>query len=615
MSRNEDYLDNLLTSVTDTLNQFDDDFEQNRESLKQSYRTQNDLPPKTQSALNEMREDNFLREFEQNLQEDSKDDDFLKQFERELAGDDNELPKPGGINTQASAGNAEEEGIPLETAPESGMDPDLEDIFNDQTDALIPENMDFNDDVFAQLENDGQEEAMSVPEGMEGLEDIFSNMQDDDLFGMENDPMPVQAAEEAQPSFDDMPMDQQIEDLPIQTQPAFDDMPLEQPAQAEPAGQAMSDSPSMDMNQAAQPGLEASLEQILNESDDLLTEIGNVDDTDENAKKETAASHASDIIQSISPENEAEEPIDDPFSVGPDFAYEQPAAEPADDEAGKKKKREKKPNSFFSKLSHVLFGSPEELNPELAAEIAAAKAKKGPDDPDNMTPEALKEKKKQEKALKKQQKKEEAELKKQEKDAAKAEKAAKKAAKPKKEKKPKQKKELPKEPPLPKVPVVMMWVIACSVMVLIFLGTSLVGYMYPLSQSKEAFDNGDYVTAYAKLQGIKVKEADEDLYHASIALAGVQTELNAYTALMEQKQYEMALDALVRGLGRCKIHETEAQEWGVSDQLAALEKQFAVLLDDQFNVSKRSARKLYEIKRRSDYTLELHKILANLGLY
>ena len=59
MSRNEDYLDNLLTSVTDRLSEFDDDFEQNRESLKQSYQTQNDLPPKTQSALNEVREDSF----------------------------------------------------------------------------------------------------------------------------------------------------------------------------------------------------------------------------------------------------------------------------------------------------------------------------------------------------------------------------------------------------------------------------------------------------------------------------------------------------------------------------------------------------------------------------
>ncbi len=86
MSRSEDYLDNLLTSVTDTLNEFDNDFEQNRESLKESYQTQNDLPSKTQSALDEIREENFLREFEDEINRGKSDDDFLSEFERELNG-------------------------------------------------------------------------------------------------------------------------------------------------------------------------------------------------------------------------------------------------------------------------------------------------------------------------------------------------------------------------------------------------------------------------------------------------------------------------------------------------------------------------------------------------
>ena len=92
MSRSEDYLDNLLTSVTDKLNEFDDDFEQNREALKESYQTQNDLPSKTQSALDEIREDNFLKEFEQELRGDdmsagSEEDNFLREFEQELNGE------------------------------------------------------------------------------------------------------------------------------------------------------------------------------------------------------------------------------------------------------------------------------------------------------------------------------------------------------------------------------------------------------------------------------------------------------------------------------------------------------------------------------------------------
>ena len=224
----------------------------------------------------------------------------------------------------------------------------------------------------------------------------------------------------------------------------------------------------------------------------------------------------------------------------------------------------------------MLFGTPEELNPEAAAEYEAAKAAMG--NKEELDPKARKEKKKQEKELKKQQKQEEAEKKKQEKEAAKAEKAAKKAAKPKKEKKPKKKDAMPKEPPLPKVPVMMMWGIALSMLVLIILGTVLLGYSIPVSESKEAFDKGDYVTAYAKLKSIEVKPEDEELLHAATALASVQTELDAYTALMELKQYEMALDSLIRGYGRCAIHSADAEEWGVSSQLTEMENKFDLLL-------------------------------------
>lgn len=599
MSRNEDYLDNLLTSVTDTLNQFDDDFEQNRESLKQSYQTQNNLPPKTQSALDEVREDNFLKEFEEDLQNDESDDDFMRDFERELQG---EMASDAG---QLESNEDEDEGIPLETE-HPDMESDLEDILSDFSD--IPDisgadtPVDFNDDVFAQLnetETQGEPAALEVPievpDGLEGLEDIFS-----DMPGTET----LQSSDLQTEALQSSALE------PEDTQTEILQSPESQNFQVE--DESMSGQPQEDLG--------PSLDQILNESDDVLSQLGNFVEDEENtgaADSQALADMGSsdDTISLLDPKEAEQVMSEDPFSIGPDFAYEQaPGVEP-EPKTGKKKKREKNPNSIFAKLSRILFGSPEELNPELAAEIAAEKAKRGEDDPENMSPEALKAKKKQEKELKKQQKKEAADLKKQEKDAAKAEKAAKKASKPKKEKKPKKKKELPKEPPLPKVPVTMMWALALSIMVLVFLGSSVLGYFSSVNQSKDAFDNGDYVTAYEKLQGVKVKKADEDLYHATAALAGVQMELDAYTALMEQKQYEMALDALIRGIGRCQIHEKDAEEWNMTEQLSALEKQLGRLLKDQFNVSRRTAKKLYKIQKRSDYTLQLHDIMSKLGLY
>ena len=76
----------------------------------------------------------------------------------------------------------------------------------------------------------------------------------------------------------------------------------------------------------------------------------------------------------------------------------------------------------------------------------------------------------------------------------------------------------------------------------------------------------------------------------------------------------MALDSLIRGYGRCAIHSADAEEWGVSSQLTEMENKFDLLLREQFDVSKRQAKKLYKIKKRSEYTLELHKILDKLGL-
>ena len=167
---------------------------------------------------------------------------------------------------------------------------------------------------------------------------------------------------------------------------------------------------------------------------------------------------------------------------------------------------------------------------------------------------------------------------------------------------------------MPKVPVMMMWILALSLLVLVFLGTSLVGYSLPVKESREAFESGDYVTAYRKLQGMKVRKNDKELLKASSTLAGIQTELDAYTALMEQKQYEMALDCLVRGYNRCNLHSADAEEWNVADKLTDLQDKFDLLLKEQFDVSKRKAKKLYQIKKRSDYTMELHKILDQLGL-
>ena len=63
MRNNEDYLDNLLNNVTKKLSEFDEDFAQKKQT-SDAYMTKKNLPPKTMTALETVRENQFLREFE-----------------------------------------------------------------------------------------------------------------------------------------------------------------------------------------------------------------------------------------------------------------------------------------------------------------------------------------------------------------------------------------------------------------------------------------------------------------------------------------------------------------------------------------------------------------------
>ncbi len=568
MSRSEDYLDNLLTSVTDRLNEFDDDFEQNRESFKESYQTQNDLPSKTQSALDEIREENFLREFEDELNKGRADEDFLAEFERELNGEDvqpaaQEEPELDLLDELFSQMNEEKDDQTIEM-PQP-----------DQTDA----------DPFADMRTMEPDEAASSSDEHTLEPDFLS---DEDLTSMLKEPEEEPAIPDFS-GFDDEPATAAMDSGNDEATTALND--------EEPQTVAM-DTQEQEKSMEAPKGMEG-LEDIFgdilgDDADSLINELENgtlsedADRTQQNTEPilddrlkdildgsdEDALSEIDQLLDADSDSGTQEK--EDPLAMAPDFSYEESSL--GEGETGEKKKREKNKNGLFGKISRMLFGTPAELDPEAAAEYEAAKAAMKQTEED---PKAVKERKKQEKEQKKQQKKEEAEKKKQEKDAAKAEKAAKKAAKPKKEKKPKQKKQVPKEPPLPKVPVMMMWILALSLMVLVFLGTFLIGYSTPVKASKEAFEKGDYVTAYEKLQGIKVRAADKDLLKASSALAGIQAQLDAYIALMEQKQYEMALDALIRGYGRCLLNSADAEEWGVLDELEKMQDQFDLLLKEQ----------------------------------
>ena len=219
---------------------------------------------------------------------------------------------------------------------------------------------------------------------------------------------------------------------------------------------------------------------------------------------------------------------------------------------------------------------------------------------------------------------EKAEAKKAKKEKKKKEKKAKKEKepkpkKPKKEKKPKEpkvkaQKEPDLSPKLPKKPVILITVMAASIFLLIMLGGNFVGYSGSVSEAKEKYRGGDYVAAYSAIAGLDIKEKDEELYQQCAIMAMLQEQYDAYVALMDAGQYEMALDALIRGIGRYDKFYERAEKYGILMEYGKIEEQIEQMLNAQFSVTPEEARALYGLRRREEYSIGLRQVLEKLGL-
>ena len=273
--------------------------------------------------------------------------------------------------------------------------------------------------------------------------------------------------------------------------------------------------------------------------------------------------------------------------------------EKADDE----KKKPKKKKGFFAKLAATLFGEEEESTDVEHVEVPESR------DLENISDENLQ-------ILKELEAAEQAGAAKEDKKQAKKDK--KKAKKEKKEKEPKEKKPKPEEPdntpPLPKKPVILIFLMAFSILALVLLMMKLSGKNSYIDTAKQAMDNGDYVEAYEQLSGLDLKGNDQKLYKEVSTMAAVQEQYQAYLTLMGADKYDLALDALVRGIGRYDKGLDNAKKYGREGEMNHLKDQLEEALDQQFGMSTDDARKLYKIKDREEYSKEIQKIIQKMNL-
>ena len=183
--------------------------------------------------------------------------------------------------------------------------------------------------------------------------------------------------------------------------------------------------------------------------------------------------------------------------------------------------------------------------------------------------------------------------------------------KPKKEKKPK---EVDNTPPLPRGPVIMIWVMVGSLMALVLLGIDMISYNSSLSTAKNLQNKGHYAEAFTELNGLKIKEKDLELYSQLAILATVDSELNAYEVFSKAEVEDKAFDSLICAAGRSYMNKEDAEDYGCLGQLELLKKTVTNELQEKYNMTYEEAIDLYTIRFRDNYTVALYKKLTELGI-
>lgn len=548
MSKSEDYLDDLLNSVSDANRRNN---KKDIENLIQSMNEEAAKPREREKKPVEKKHEDysgtgFLREFEKELATGAADD-FLQEFEMEL---DEEASNQADIDVkedqtsdmeaasatkQLEAANQSEETNQLRDASEpiSSEGTDM------ATDGSAPSDMmedvnDIMDAVRKKVGDSGEEEHMDT-----------SKTPEDDT------------SEEEEPLgfFDTLDEDSSAE---------IPEAPKTESEEEEPLLSEDDDAINL-------------MDMLSGDSD--LSDIGDLLKADENGEE---LEHSEDEDGEVQDEFERLGSIEELKDL-------------------KEAKEKRKKQGFFSKIMSVLFGPDEEEDDTKIAEDDSL----GSISSENR--EILKEMDADEETGKKGKKEKKKKEKKEKKEKAKKEKAP----KVKKEKPPK---EIDRTPPLPKKPVILIFIMALSILILIWLGSSNLQYGQDMQQAKDDFASGSYVTAFQTVAGSSVKGKDENFYKKAQVLASIQSEYQSYESLSGINENEMALDALVRGYGRCVDGADLAQEYEITDEMEGLKAQILQQLSDHFGVSEEKAAELHAMTKRTDYTKAIQEILAAAGL-
>lgn len=588
MSNTEDYLDSLLNNINSVNmtgknqpSREEDISTAKSEEIIRRYKQEQEYKREKEQKREEerRREQEFLNTFEEELSEEEADD-FLHQFELELEAEDGNSREPIEEQEKQAGFFENIEGI-------------VESISGSREPAKQPEASKeklvqgaFEEERLTQNESQFLSDVLGPEVELEEV--VSNNIQQDVLGEHEEEKEPTEkAAEEAVSVSEEIPVEELteeelIEELsPEDLEEKLGSQDEEQPKELEYA-------------------TEEAMEEGETGDEDLLDLLSDMQDDED-------ISEIGDLLKADQENIELEESgLETPMAEGLSQPTGGNSGEETEEAAGKKKK------GLIGKLADMLFGDDEE---EVKATEDVVVPEMG--DLENISEEnleILKELESAEKAAAPEEQEDKKKKRKREKKEKKEKKPKEKKERKKREKKPKPPKEKDNTPPLPKKPVILIFLMAASILVLVLLMSKLIGYTSSISAAKDAMDNADYIEAYRELSGLELKKADKKLYTKAEAMASVQEQHDAYLTLMSAGEYEMALDALVRGVGRYDAKLATAKKYGLEKQLNVIEAEIEDALDTQFDLTADDARELYSIRKRKDYSIRIQEIIEELNL-
>ena len=235
-----------------------------------------------------------------------------------------------------------------------------------------------------------------------------------------------------------------------------------------------------------------------------------------------------------------------------------------------------------------------------------------------------KEKKEQEKEEKKRKKKEKKEKKakgkkgKEQGEEGEEEEEGQSKKKPKKEKK---KKEKPvkvvvpqkKEPPLPKKPVILIFLMAGSILALVLISHNFISYQSDIGKADNSFINRNYAEAFEDMLGMEVKDEDKELYGRIRIMTKLDVKYKMYLAHIQAQKYDEALNDLVMGVVKYKQYSSEAESLGITEAFNDEYQLIVEQLNNVYGVDAEQAAQWHDTLSTLEYSKTIRSVVKAAG--